>query len=115
MREESNRQSVDVIETPTNHRAFDGAHNRLGRSRIALLSALECNERCGPFSLWKTQHDVYHVSFVSGPPRIMTIQLRGWVAMTEEQFNTMMFHLRAMLGLVCLQAAILVGFAWKYL
>jgi hypothetical protein len=36
-------------------------------------------------------------------------------AMKEEQFNAIMFHLRAMLGLVCLQAAILVGFAWKYL
>jgi hypothetical protein len=35
--------------------------------------------------------------------------------MTEEQFGAMMFHLRAMLGLTCLQAAILVGFAWKYL
>ena len=35
--------------------------------------------------------------------------------MKEEQFNAIMFHLRAMLGLVCLQAGILVGFAWKYL
>jgi hypothetical protein len=35
--------------------------------------------------------------------------------MKEDQFNTILFHLRAMLGLVCLQAAILVGFAWKYL
>ena len=35
--------------------------------------------------------------------------------MTDEQFSTIMFHVRAMLGLVCLQAAILVGFAWKYL
>ena len=41
--------------------------------------------------------------------------LQGTGAMKEEQFNAMMFHLRAMLGLVCLQAAILVGFAWKYL
>jgi hypothetical protein len=35
--------------------------------------------------------------------------------MTDEQFNSIMFHLRAMLGLVCLQAGILMGFAWKYL
>jgi hypothetical protein len=35
--------------------------------------------------------------------------------MTQDQFSALMFHLRAMLGLVCLQAAILVGFAWKYL
>ena len=40
--------------------------------------------------------------------------LQGTGAMKEEQFNAIMFHLRAMLGLVCLQAAILVGFAWKY-
>jgi hypothetical protein len=36
-------------------------------------------------------------------------------AMKEEQFNSIVFHLRAMLGLICLQAGILVGFAWKYL
>ena len=34
--------------------------------------------------------------------------------MKEEQFNSIMFHLGVMLGLVCLQAGILVGFAWKY-
>ena len=39
----------------------------------------------------------------------------GAGAMKEEQFNAIMFHLRAMLGLVCLQAGILLGFAWKYL
>ena len=39
----------------------------------------------------------------------------GAGAMKEEQFNAIMFHLRAMLGLVCLQAGMLLGFAWKYL
>jgi len=39
----------------------------------------------------------------------------GAMQMTQDQFSALMFHLRAMLGLVCLQAAILVGFAWKYL
>jgi hypothetical protein len=35
--------------------------------------------------------------------------------MTEQQFNIVLFHLRAMLGLICLQAGIMLGFAWKYL
>jgi hypothetical protein len=35
--------------------------------------------------------------------------------MTEQQFNIVLFHMRAMLGLVCLQAGIMLGFAWKYL
>jgi hypothetical protein len=30
---------------------------------------------------------------------------------TEEQINIFMFHVRAMLGLVCLQATIMVGLA----
>jgi hypothetical protein len=51
--------------------------------------------------------------------RIVTLKEACWStglgAMKEEQFNSIMFHLRAMLGLVCLQAGILVGFAWKYL
>jgi hypothetical protein len=37
------------------------------------------------------------------------------IAMTEHQFNIVLFHLRAMLGLICLQAGILLGFAVKYL
>jgi hypothetical protein len=39
----------------------------------------------------------------------------GGGRMTEEQFSIVLFHLRAMLGLICLQAGIMVGFAWKYL
>jgi hypothetical protein len=58
------------------------------------------------------------VRFVSGSWRKLTkLGLNGGypIQMREEQFNTIMFHLRAMLGLICLQAAVLVGFAWKYL
>jgi hypothetical protein len=33
----------------------------------------------------------------------------------DGSLNIVLFHLRAMLGLICLQAGILVGFALKYL
>ena len=52
-----------------------------------------------------------HVSIAAHVPRAV----RGTMEMTQDQFSAIMFHLKAMLGLVCLQAAILVGFAWKYL
>ena len=55
------------------------------------------------------------VSFMSASRRILRGAARGAMEMTQDQFSAIMFHLRAMLGLVCLQAAILVGFAWKYL
>jgi hypothetical protein len=35
--------------------------------------------------------------------------------MTSQQFDIVLFHLRAMLGLMGIQAGILLGFAWKYL
>jgi len=35
--------------------------------------------------------------------------------MTDSQFNIVLFHLRAMLGLIGIQAGIMLGFAWKYL
>jgi hypothetical protein len=36
-------------------------------------------------------------------------------AMTDQQFEIVLFHLRAMLGLMGIVAGILLGFAWKYL
>jgi hypothetical protein len=35
--------------------------------------------------------------------------------MSEQQFSIILFHLRAILGLVGIQASIMLGFAWKYL
>jgi hypothetical protein len=35
--------------------------------------------------------------------------------MTDQQFDIVLFHLRAMLGLMGIQAGVLLGFAWKYL
>jgi hypothetical protein len=35
--------------------------------------------------------------------------------MTEAQFSIVLFHLRAMLGLIGIQAGVMLGFAWKYL
>jgi hypothetical protein len=35
--------------------------------------------------------------------------------MTDSQFSIVLFHLRAMLGLICLQAGVMLAFAWKYL
>jgi hypothetical protein len=35
--------------------------------------------------------------------------------MSDQQFEIVLFHLRAMLGLMGIQASILLGFAWKYL
>jgi hypothetical protein len=34
---------------------------------------------------------------------------------SDQQFNVVLFHLRAMLGLLGIQASILLSFAWKYL
>jgi hypothetical protein len=55
------------------------------------------------------------VSLMSASRRMFARAVRGTIEMTQDQFSAIMFHLKAMLGLVCLQAAILVGFAWKYL
>jgi hypothetical protein len=43
------------------------------------------------------------------------LELIGGEHMTEQQFSIILFHLRAILGLVGIQASIMLGFAWKYL
>jgi hypothetical protein len=35
--------------------------------------------------------------------------------MSDPQFEVVLFHLRVMLGLMGIQASIMLGFAWKYL
>ena len=35
--------------------------------------------------------------------------------MSDQQIDIVLFHLRMMLGFIGIQAAIMLGFAWKYL
>ena len=43
------------------------------------------------------------------------LELIGGDHMTEQQFSIILFHLRAILGLVGIQASVMLGFAWKFL
>jgi hypothetical protein len=49
------------------------------------------------------------------PRQVLAFELTGGDQMTEQQFSIILFHLRAILGLVGIQASIMLGFAWKYL
>jgi hypothetical protein len=42
-------------------------------------------------------------------------ELIGGDHVTEQQFSIVLFHMRVILGLVGIQASIMLGFAWKYL
>jgi hypothetical protein len=46
---------------------------------------------------------------------IAAVELIGGNHVTEQQFSVVLFHMRGILGLVGIQASIMLGFAWKYL